>query len=85
MFIHNKFTVVLQACTVLSVILCERKEHYFALTLKNDMCIRVQSHSVVRFLECGCVYYRLEVVQQLRELKQSLRAGGLSAVAGQTV
>lgn len=31
-----------------------------------------------------CVY-RLKVVQQLRELEQSLRAGGLSTVAGQTV
>lgn len=31
------------------------------------------------------MYYRLEVVQQLCELKQSLCAGGLSAVAGQTV
>lgn len=49
------------------------------------MCIHVQCHSMVHFLECGCVYYRLEVVQQLRELKQSLRAGGLSVVAGQTV
>lgn len=49
------------------------------------MCIHVQCHSMVHFLECSCVYYRLEVVQQLRELKQSLRAGGLSVVAGQTV
>lgn len=32
-----------------------------------------------------CVYYRLEVVQQLRELEQPLCAGGLPMVARQAV
>lgn len=31
------------------------------------------------------VHYRLEVVQQLRELKQPLRTGGLPTVAGQPI
>lgn len=37
------------------------------------------------YVRLNGVYYRLEVIQQLCELKQSLRTGGLPAVAGQTV
>lgn len=41
--------------------------------------------TLVKTKYSNCVYYRLEIVEQLRELKQSLRTGGLAVVASQTV
>lgn len=40
---------------------------------------------MVSYVRQGCIYYRLEVVQQLRQLEEPLCTGGLPIVAGQTV
>lgn len=42
-------------------------------------------HGVVSYARGNCLCYRLEVVQQLCELKHPLCAGGLPLVAGQAV
>lgn len=42
-------------------------------------------HGLFSYERQSCVYYRLEVVQQLCELEQPLCTGGLPAVTGQAV